>query len=153
MKPGHVLGVAVIVGCMVVAGVALRGSVRKSLTVQEVVASAGEPCGLYGEVVKGSSQYDIVSARLEFQIKDEKGDTIPVVYRKSKPANFDQASHVKAMGAYRDGAFQADELVLKCPSKYIGQPPAPAKAAPSKASIDWGVFRRTMSFGALGKGA
>jgi len=152
MKPGHVLGVALIVGCMVVAGFALKGSVRKSLTVQEVMASGGEPCGLYGEVVKGSDRYDVMGSRLEFQIKDTKGDTIPVVYRKSKPANFSQASHVKAVGAYRDGAFQADELVLKCPSKYIEQPPAP-KAAPSKAGIDWGLFRRTVSAGGSDKGA
>jgi cytochrome c-type biogenesis protein CcmE len=147
------LGAAIIAGCMVAAGFALKGSVRKSLTVQEVMASAGEPCGLYGEVVKGSDRYDVVAARLEFQIKDTNGDTIPVVYRKSKPANFSQASHVKAMGAYRDGAFQADELVLKCPSKYIGQPPAPTKAAPSKAGIDGGFFRRTVSAGGSDKGA
>jgi cytochrome c-type biogenesis protein CcmE len=153
MKPGHILGVAVIVGCMVVAGFALRGSVRQSLTVKEVMASDGEPCGLYGEVVKGSDRYDVRSARLEFQIKDTNGDMIPVVYSKSKPANFSQASHVKAMGAYRDGAFHADELVLKCPSKYIGQPPAPTKAAPSKAGIDWGFFRRTVSAGGSDKGA
>jgi hypothetical protein len=32
------------------------------------------------------------------------------------------------MGAYRDGAFHADEMILKCPSKYIKEPPVPARA-------------------------
>jgi cytochrome c-type biogenesis protein CcmE len=132
MKPKQLLGVALIVACVITAGLALRGTVRRSLTVQEVRASEGEPCGIYGEVVKSSGNYDMKAARLTFNLKDPKGDAIAVVYNKPKPANFDQASHVKAVGAYRDGAFQADELVLKCPSKYIKEPPAPSKAGPKR---------------------
>jgi cytochrome c-type biogenesis protein CcmE len=130
MKPKQLLGVILIAACIITAGLALRGTVRRSLTVQEVMASEGEPCGLYGEVVKGSDEYDMKTARLTFNLKDPKGDAIPVVYNKPKPANFEQASHVKAVGAYRDGAFHADELVLKCPSKYITDPPAPGKSTP-----------------------
>jgi cytochrome c-type biogenesis protein CcmE len=132
MKSGKILGLGLIGACILVAGFALRGSVRQSLTVKEVMASAGEPCGLYGKVVKGASHYNMQAARLDFQLQDEKGDIVPVVYQKSKPANFDQASHVKALGAYRDGAFQADELILKCPSKYISGPPVPGKAGAEK---------------------
>jgi hypothetical protein len=38
----------------------------------------------------------------------------------------------RILGAFRDGAFQADELILKCPSKYISGPPVPGKADADK---------------------
>jgi cytochrome c-type biogenesis protein CcmE len=142
MKPGQLLGAAIIAVCILAAGYSLRGSVRQSLTVKEVMASAGEPCEVYGEVVKGSGRYDMQASRLDFTLKDKHGDTIPVVYSKAKPANFDQASHVKAIGAYRDGAFAADSLLLKCPSKYITGPPVPGKKGTDQ-----------NPYAALGKGA
>jgi cytochrome c-type biogenesis protein CcmE len=128
MKPGKLLGAFIVCVCILAAGYSLRGSVRQSLTVKEVMASPGEPCEVYGEVVKNSPKYDMQAARLDFTLQDKLGDTIPVVYNKPKPANFDQASHVKAIGAYRDGAFMADSLLLKCPSKYITGPEAPGKS-------------------------
>lgn len=132
MKPGQLLGVVVIVVCILAAGFSLRGTIRQSLTVKEVMASPGEPCEVYGEIVKGSPHYDMRAPRLEFLLKDDKGDTIPVVYLKPKPETFDTAPKVKAMGAYRDGAFQADTLILKCPSKYIPNAPVPGKAGAGK---------------------
>src|ERR1044071_1741802 len=110
MRSSKILGIGLIAACILIAGLALRGSVRQSFSIQEVMASPGEPCGLYGKVVKGSTTYDIRASRLTFRLQDKKGDTMPVIYIKPKPANFDQATDVKAMGAYRDGAFQADEL-------------------------------------------
>jgi cytochrome c-type biogenesis protein CcmE len=132
MKPGVLLGAGIIGICTLAAGYSLRGAVRPSLTVKEVMASAGEPCEVYGEVVKGATHYDLRAARLQFRLTDKTGDTIPIVFPKPKPANFDQASHVKAIGTYRDGAFQADNLILKCPSKYISNPPVPGKAGADK---------------------
>jgi cytochrome c-type biogenesis protein CcmE len=142
MKPGQLVGAAIIVVCMVAAGFSLRGSVRQSLTVKEVLASAGEPCSIYGIVVKGDTHYDMRRPVLAFRLRDESGDTIPIVYRKSKPETFDMADHVKAIGAYRDGAFQADDLLLKCPSKYEPKPPVPGKAGANQ-----------NPYAALGKGA
>jgi cytochrome c-type biogenesis protein CcmE len=149
MKSGKLLGLMLIAACILVAGISLRGSVRQSLTVKEVMASDGEPCEVYGEVVKGSTHSNMQAGRLDFKLQDDKGDTLGVVYNKPKPANFDQATHVKAIGAYRDGAFQADQMILKCPSKYIKKAPAP-----SKASAATSFFRSVASFfGSVGKGA
>ncbi len=132
MKSSQLLGFLLIGACIVITGYALKGSVRPSLSVKEVLASPGEPCKLYGKVVKGSGHYNMNAARLDFRLQDAKGDVVAVVYEKPKPANFDQADSVGAKGAYRDGVFQADELVLKCPSKYIGKPPVPTKGGAGK---------------------
>jgi cytochrome c-type biogenesis protein CcmE len=55
---------------------------------------------------------------LRFQLQDEEGEVMDVAYAGVKPANFEQATSVVAIGQYRDGSFQADQLLVKCPSKY-----------------------------------
>src|SRR5260370_16973137 len=119
MKRGKILSTVIIVACIAAAGYLLRCSFRQSLTVKEVLASGGEPCEVYGEVVKGSAHADIRAAMLTFRLKDDKGDTIPVVYNKPKPATFDTASHAKPVAPYRNHLFDADQLILNCPSNYI----------------------------------
>jgi cytochrome c-type biogenesis protein CcmE len=142
MKPGQLMGALIIGVCILVAGFSLRGSVQHSLSLKEAMAARGEPCALYGEVIKSSTHYNMQAARLDFVLRDASGTTMPVVYQKSKPANFDQAKEIRVLGAYRDGAFQAGEMFLKCPSKYIAKPEAPGKAGAEK-----------NPYAALGKGA
>jgi cytochrome c-type biogenesis protein CcmE len=63
-------------------------------------------------VMKPQEQY------LEFKLKDQKGEILPVVYHGVIPGNFDQATMVVAIGRYQDGTFRAEQLLVKCPSKY-----------------------------------
>lgn len=54
-----------------------------------------------------------------FVLQDEDtGETMPVRYHGGKPDQFDQAHHIVAIGKYREEAFRADKLLIKCPSKY-----------------------------------
>ena len=55
---------------------------------------------------------------LRFQLKDEKGDVMPVEYRGVIPGNFDQAVSVVAIGRFEGDHFEAQQLLVKCPSKY-----------------------------------
>ena len=55
---------------------------------------------------------------LSFGLKDEGGEVLPVEYRGVIPGNFDQATSIVAIGRYQDGTFRADQLLVKCPSKY-----------------------------------
>lgn len=55
---------------------------------------------------------------LEFKLKDPHGEVLPVEYRGVIPGNFDQATSVVAIGRYENGRFVADQLLVKCPSKY-----------------------------------
>jgi cytochrome c-type biogenesis protein CcmE len=63
-------------------------------------------------VLKRDEQY------LEFKLKDEKGEVMPVEYRGVIPGNFDQATSIVAIGKYSGNRFAADQLLVKCPSKY-----------------------------------
>ena len=54
-----------------------------------------------------------------FSLQDEEtGETMTVHYHGMKPDQFDEAVHIVAIGSYREGAFESDKLLIKCPSKY-----------------------------------
>jgi cytochrome c-type biogenesis protein CcmE len=55
---------------------------------------------------------------LEFHLKDSRGEVMTVEYRGTIPGNFDQATSIVAIGQYKNERFQADQLLVKCPSKY-----------------------------------
>ena len=63
-------------------------------------------------VLKPEEQY------LSFRLRDAQGEVLPVEYRGVIPGNFDQATSVVAIGRYQDGKFAAEQLLVKCPSKY-----------------------------------
>ena len=43
-----------------------------------------------------------------------------VKYTGTMPGNFSQASHAVCLGKYDGKVFEADQLLIKCPSKYQG---------------------------------
>ena len=55
---------------------------------------------------------------LAFRLRDDKGEVLPVEYKGVIPGNFDQATSIVAIGHYTEGKFQAEQLLVKCPSKY-----------------------------------
>ena len=76
-----------------------------------------------GALQAGSSGYDEVEQALHFTLVEEaSGATLPVRYEGLKPANFEEAVSIVAIGRYDAGGdvFHADKLLVKCPSKYQG---------------------------------
>jgi cytochrome c-type biogenesis protein CcmE len=63
-------------------------------------------------VLKPRDQY------LKFNLKDSKGEVMPVEYHGVIPGNFDQAVSVVAIGQFERDHFEASQLLVKCPSKY-----------------------------------
>lgn len=74
-----------------------------------------------GTIDKNNVSYNSDSLQLVFRVVDDKGEDMTVVYSGTMPGNFDQATKVVCKGKYVDGRFEADELLLKCPSKYQGE--------------------------------
>ena len=58
---------------------------------------------------------------LKFDLKDDHGEVLTVEYTGIIPGNFDQATNIVAIGRYHGGTFAADQLLVKCPSKYQGE--------------------------------
>ena len=115
------LKVIVALGLLAIAiGVGVTGF-KKSVTPYISFAEARHASGLVqvngtladkAYVMKPNEQY------LSFRLKDEKGEVLPVEYHGVVPGNFDQAVSIVAIGRYQDQRFVADQLLVKCPSKY-----------------------------------
>jgi cytochrome c-type biogenesis protein CcmE len=63
-------------------------------------------------VMKPTEQY------MQFKLKDARGEIMTVDYHGVIPGNFDQATSVVAIGRYENNRFVAEQLLVKCPSKY-----------------------------------
>ncbi len=53
-----------------------------------------------------------------FFIKDEKGNEKKVILNQSKPQDFEMSEQIVVTGTMKNDSFVADEILLKCPSKY-----------------------------------
>ena len=53
-----------------------------------------------------------------FMLKDEKQGEMEVLYFKPKPADFERSEKIVVVGAMKEGHFEADKILMKCPSKY-----------------------------------
>lgn len=62
--------------------------------------------------------FSMESKQFIFHMKDEDGNVRRVVYPKSKPNNFEQADQLVVIGKVENDIFYADEMLMKCPSKY-----------------------------------
>jgi cytochrome c-type biogenesis protein CcmE len=137
MNKRYIVGIAVII----LAGVAGFSAFRGSLTPYVDFAEARQldrACQVMGEVDKANVHYNLQTGILHFTIIDDDGATLPVVYKGVKPGNFDQAKSVVCNGKVVDGTFEADRLLVKCPSKYQGLEEAGEEnphAAPSEDGV------------------
>jgi cytochrome c-type biogenesis protein CcmE len=96
-------------------------SFRKSVTPYLSFAEARRTAGLVqvnGEIADKNYVLKPLEQYMEFNLRDQKGEVMPVVYHGTIPGNFDQATMVVAIGRYQEGRFVAEQLLVKCPSKY-----------------------------------
>jgi cytochrome c-type biogenesis protein CcmE len=80
-----------------------------------------------GALVENSSDYIDEDQELHFVIYDEGGVEMAVRYSGVKPANFEEATQIVAVGSWRGDVFDAENLLVKCPSKYQGVSEDPTK--------------------------
>ena len=118
MKPASWLGLAIILGALVFGATAFVKTLTPYVSFETARRAQGS-VQVMGKLDKSSIRYGAVGA-LDFVIVDGVGDSLPVSFVASRPANFDQAVQVTAIGHYDGRVFQADRLMLKCPSKYQG---------------------------------
>jgi cytochrome c-type biogenesis protein CcmE len=76
-----------------------------------------------GALEKGSAAYKDTEESLYFTLQDPKTKkTLRVRYKGLRPANFEEAISIVAIGRFDEGTeqFEANKLLVKCPSKYQG---------------------------------
>ena len=112
-----IVALALVVGAVLVGVSSFKKTVTPYISFAEAKTAAGlvQVNGVLADkqyVLKQEEQY------LSFRLRDAHGEVLPVEYRGVIPGNFDQATSIVAIGRYHDGAFAAEQLLVKCPSKY-----------------------------------
>ncbi|GCD79062.1 cytochrome c maturation protein CcmE domain-containing protein [Schleiferia thermophila] len=65
--------------------------------------------------------FDARAGVFSFYAIDKEGESRKVLYFKPKPTDFERSEDITMKGFATDTAFIADDILLKCPSKYNEQ--------------------------------
>ncbi len=119
LKPVQWLMVGIIALALGFGGWSMSGSLARTVTIEEAKQSSGT-IQVFGYLYSKGA-YD-EQLNWTFDIQDSTGASIKVVHA-TKPGNFDDAISVAATGKFNQAknVFEADQLLVKCPSKYQEQ--------------------------------
>lgn len=122
---GAVIGLVIIVAALAFSGLAFKNNLVNAVPFAEAVKATDSDVQIMGAPVKDTMIPD--GHGLRFDLKDTSGAVMHVVYQGPKPEDLDSAMSkavaINAQGTYdaKQHVFVADNLLVKCPSKYQGQ--------------------------------
>ena len=119
MKLKYVIGIGIILIFIVFGALSFRKNLTPYVGFNEA-KSSNSSVQIIGEVLPEETKYDLENQKFYFTLKDPKGEKMNIVFNGVKPANFEQATNIVVIGKYQDGVFLADQVLVKCPSKYQG---------------------------------
>jgi cytochrome c-type biogenesis protein CcmE len=82
----------------------------------EATGSSAHVVGMWSDAER--HQYNPQTNIFTFYMTDEQGDQRRVEYHNPKPANFEDAEKLVIQGKIQGDVFQAEHILVKCPSKY-----------------------------------
>jgi cytochrome c-type biogenesis protein CcmE len=127
MRAKYVIGVVIIVVFVVWGATSFMETTVQYVPLQTAATSA-RTVQVMGKIDFDAVAYDKEKQRLRFAIYDPKADQptgaqrLDIVYYGVVPGNFNQATSVVLKGKPDStGIFVADQMLVKCPSKYQGE--------------------------------
>lgn len=124
MKKTHI-----VILVLIAAAIAVLVSYTGNLTTYETVASARQKEGqfvrLIAKVDKSQPvEYDAAKDPnyMSFTAIDTLGNTTRVIFRNSKPPDFEKSERLVLNGKWQNGQFECKDMLMKCPSKYKDDP-------------------------------
>lgn len=120
----YTVGGILIVAFLAYGATSFKSNLTPYVSFEEAQRSARK-VQVAGGLVPDSTTYLEDKEMLQFGIVEEGGATMTVLYHGVKPGNFEEATQIVAIGTYSNGSFHADQLLVKCPSKYQGLEEAP----------------------------
>jgi len=127
MKKTHIIGIVVIaIAVFIVISTAGDASSYVSFKVAKEMASNGKDKKIHvvgqlpkdenGEIAGIEPSEDKLS--FSFIMVDNNNEKQKVYYNEPMPPDFTKSEQVVVIGSYKNDQFLADEILLKCPSKY-----------------------------------
>jgi cytochrome c-type biogenesis protein CcmE len=121
VKPAAWFGLIIILGALAFGAKAFVTNLAPYLTFEQARKSPGS-VQVMGTLDKTSITQDAKALNFTIIAKDNSGERMNVIFTAAKPANFQEAIEVTAIGKW-DGTeqvFRAQKLLVKCPTKYQG---------------------------------
>lgn len=129
MKKIHIFGLIIIaVAIGIIVSTAGDASTYVDFTEAERMAQNGDDESIHvvGKLKKDQAgnitdilyQPEVDPNYFVFTLKDNNQQERKVVYRSPKPQDFDKSEQVVVIGKIKDDHFEAEKILLKCPSKY-----------------------------------
>lgn len=119
MKRGYWIAAGLAVLFVILGLTSFQKTLTPYLSFEEARKAKGA-VQVMGGLDRSSDRYDTATQRLFFDLVDDHGGRMPVVYAGTRPANFQDAVSIVAIGPFRGGRIEAEKLLVKCPSKYQG---------------------------------
>lgn len=126
MKAKYIIGGIIVILFMVWGAMSFVQTTIQYVSIEEA-KSAHKMVQVMGKIDFDQVNYDTENSRLEFAVYDaeapskDNAEMMKVVYYGVVPGNFDQATSVVLKGKPENGEFVADQMLVKCPSKYQGE--------------------------------
>ena len=123
---GAILGLVIIVAALGFSASTFKSSLVSYIPFSDAMKAADTTVQVMGAPVEGTMKYDDTEHALRFALRDDRNQTLPVIYHGPKPEDMDSASakgtKIAVQGTYDPAQrqFVADKLLVKCPSKYNG---------------------------------
>ena len=118
-KLWYAIGGTLVVAFLAFGATSFKNNLTPYVSFDEAMKTASR-VQVAGALVEDSSDYIDEDQELHFVIYDEAGVEMAVRYAGVKPANFEEATQIVAVGSWRGDVFDAEQLLVKCPSKYQG---------------------------------
>jgi cytochrome c-type biogenesis protein CcmE len=129
MKKTHIFGIIVIALAIgIIVSTAGDASTYVTFNKAEELVKSGEANAVHvvgkltksvdGQITGMAYQPQVDPNHFEFTLVDTENRTQKVVYNAPKPQDFDRSEQVVVIGTMQNDHFQADKILLKCPSKY-----------------------------------
>lgn len=117
MKPKVIIGLVLIVGFTSLLMYNFGNSINTYVSFEKAGAmNSAHVVGTWEE--NRDYGFSMEEKQFSFYMKDEAGNVRRVVYPKPKPNNFEQADRIVVIGSMQNGVFYANDMLMKCPSKY-----------------------------------
>lgn len=117
MKPKLIIGVVAIVLFTSLLMVNFGNSINTYVTFEQAIDRGQSHVVGVRDDGKDFS-FSRESMQFTFYMKDQDGNSRRVVFPRPKPNNFEQATQLVVIGEMRNNTFYADDMLMKCPSKY-----------------------------------
>lgn len=120
MKKLHIIGIVIIAIAIGVIFVSLKNT-SKYADFTEAMANPDTEFHVVGKLDKNSPQvYEpkINPDEFTFSMVDNKGIEKEVVLHKSRPQDFEKSEQIVLIGKMQGEQFHANDILMKCPSKY-----------------------------------